>query len=239
VTNVIVQTVIGTLNGVADSFAQKAQDKRAPEDSELEHYHSHAYNLQMMADRLTKMQDERDSAEQLSALVLALAIKLEAQSRALLLDCLPSGSKAQQLMHAETLLMKRVTDSLEAEVRHLHPTATEKAAAALLSSLHAHKSKTSSEDKEPGQKELPEDSTIEAYQQEDCLNQVGRYRLTFAALLAAGSRMLALEGHERWYFERRLEDHDKLDQGGISLGAGRKGPAEVAAGVEWVLRSPF
>jgi hypothetical protein len=79
--------------------------------------------------------------------------------------------------------------------------------------------------------------TEERCAREDFLNQVGKYRHTFAALLAAGTSLLELEGDERWYFERRLEGMERLDEGGFNLGVGRTGPAEDRMGVEWV--SPF
>jgi sulfur relay (sulfurtransferase) DsrC/TusE family protein len=64
------------------------------------------------------------------------------------------------------------------------------------------------------------------------LELVRRYRETFGALLAAGSELLELEGEERFRFERRMENEEELDHGGLILGAGREGPAEKAFGID-------
>ena len=70
------------------------------------------------------------------------------------------------------------------------------------------------------------------FEQLDKLEQVRQYRETFAGLLAAGSKLMRMQGLERLAFERRLENDHELDFGGMLLGTGRKGPAERVLGID-------
>jgi hypothetical protein len=224
--------VISCLNGLADRFADKAKDKRAPDESELDYYHSHAFNVAEMLDRIDKK--EPGGTEEYASLILHLALKLEVQSRALLMETLPAGSKAQLLLRADQQIQRRAQGKLEEKVMHNHPTPAEKAAYDLVRDLDKREKGEADEAHEAHEKEKASwyPPTEEMYQQQDYLHQIGAYRMTHAALLAAGSKLLKLEGEERYYFERRLEGNERLDHGGILLGVGRKGPAEKAMGVE-------
>jgi hypothetical protein len=157
ITNVIVQCVVGCLDGLADKYSQKAKDRRAPENSELELYESHANNVVTMTERLKSTQAAKTSDRELGVLILSLAVKLEAQSRALLMESLPVGSKARVLMRADRALAKRVQDALEPKISHNHPSTGERTAYELVRSMDKEMGKDE-KDKREAQQEDRDDS---------------------------------------------------------------------------------
>lgn len=55
---------------------------------------------------------------------------------------------------------------------------------------------------------------------------------TLGGLLAAGTLLMDLEGDQKRRWERRLDGEEDQDFGGMFLGSGRMGPAEIETGVD-------
>jgi len=223
VANFVVQTVTGLLSTMATERYEKARDRRAPTDAEQRKFHSHAYNVETHAERLRKEKEEAD-AKDLAEEVLELAVRLEAQARTLLIEVFPTGTKEQILLRADRNVQLRALRIKTQEANRSNEQNpnqnTSKAVRALAATVEKDAQEADDEEREEEEGKL---STLE---------QVRRYRQTYAGLLAAGTRLLELEGDEQWKFERRIEGEHERDHGGIILGSGRKGPAEEALGVD-------
>lgn len=232
VTNFVLSTVSGVLTEIADRVGESAREKRAPEESELKLYHSHAYNIHQSMKRLSRQTSDRkypldDKDERaMAGLVIGLAIRLEAQARAMLIESLEVGSQSQLLLRADLSLQRRMTRELQAKLNKRDPSPEQMLAFAIAEDQEIEKEKIDEKVNCPFT--YPEDVVCG----EDKLEEVRKYRQTFAALLAASSQLLKLEGDERLLFQRRLERDEDFDQGGILLGAYRKGPAEKALNVD-------
>ena len=125
-------------------------------------------------------------------LVLQLAVTLEQQSRTMLIDALDSGSKASTLLVAD----RNLSNQIETELyEHARPSPADRQAEAWIEKIHQLE-------------QDPTDATEEEVVDEEGdspLERVRKYRLTYAALLAAGTRLMELQGDDRWYFEKRHE----------------------------------
>jgi len=120
--------------------------------------------------------------QRLTELVVALSLRLEARSRRLLINTLEPGSPAQLLLRADMNIQAR-------DVRMLNSEMTEAADGDSIATLCGE----------------VEENTM-ASPLEDTLQLVGEYRMTFAAMLAAASRLKDLDGLEQCAFERRLTE---------------------------------
>jgi len=138
------------------------------------------------------MEDEKE----LTRVVLHLAVHLEAQSRAMLIDSLDPNSKGQILLRADRTLQERVVEGFREDL-HLSP--SERTALHLVEGLEA-------EEQAAFEKEMDRKLLMRGGAAGEPLDQIRRYRATYGALLAAGSKLLALEGDDRWLFEKRRED---------------------------------
>lgn len=152
--------------------------------------------------------------EELLREVLKQAVEMEGHARRLLIANLPNGSKAQVVLKADRSVQLRDIRSIrkkmgdhrgwDEQVRGEHP--------------HPHRQPSSkqfqpqphsdSESNEGGQEEDAlgdPDDVSRPLPEEDTMDEVNKFRESFAALLAAGSRMRRLEGHEKLLMERRTE----------------------------------
>lgn len=239
---------------------QHARDKYAPTAGAEKKFHSHAHYVKGTAQQLKSHFDLKRNSEssedqkiELTRLVLDLAVKLESDARSMLLDSIPRGTKPHVLLRADRILHLRALERAEsvgsaAEAAGAAAEEEEKQAAAAEDEEKAGAGRPYARQTSPwlsngepldvlkeldGTVKEERDSEMQrAKRDEDTLGQVRRYRHTFAALLAAGSMLLELEGEDKRRFERRVKGEERVDHGGILLGGGRQGPAEEALGVD-------
>lgn len=128
-----------------------------------------------------------DTETEVEALVyetIKQALEVEAHARRLLIDHLPNGSKGQVIMKADRNVQLRDVDKMRAMV---HDGEDSKKLVKRFDVLG-----------DADQVSLP-------LTEEQTLDEVNRYRESFAAFLAAASRLRKLEGAERFLMERRLQ----------------------------------
>ncbi|KAM0746778.1 voltage-gated potassium channel [Meredithblackwellia eburnea MCA 4105] len=138
--------------------------------------------------------------------VLGLAVQMEEEATLLLLDSLSSTGKGHYLLQADRNLQMRALTTLNLEPRyHGYITLALKAVGKRTPPDGVGVGVARGDSFEPRYDLSPE----EALQ----LSRVQRYRESFAGLVAAGSRLMGLEGDERMWFERRLDSQCLHDPG--------------------------
>lgn len=143
-------------------------------------------------EREAQVEDEsrRSEERELISEVIHQAVKLEAISRRMLVDYMPKGSLAQMLLVADRNVQIRDVDAVGGDAHKLE-------------NLWKEERDAEDEARSTG---------------DDTLEQIRRYRETFALLLVAGTRLQKLEGEDVYRFERRRnDDHlDGIEQSGES-----------------------
>jgi potassium channel subfamily K len=147
----------------------------------------------------------QDANERLVREVISRAMAMEAHARRLLIRHLPNGSRAQVLLKADRNLQLR-------DLRFLRQS---KGGSKKENELARHgrslgkkeEEKTLGPDKlgqgNDSDDEEDADWVSEPLTDEDTLEEVRRYRESFANLLVAGTRLQKLEGQEMYMLERR------------------------------------
>lgn len=217
-----VQSVTGVLSTLTDWRRRRREQERnkvfdskafkAHRDFVLEHRRTW---LKMMEERqqgrtMTRSSDDtldegdaeaEDNARhneerELISEVIHQAVKLEAISRRMLVDYMPKGSLAQMLLVADRNVQIRDVDAVGGDAQKLE-------------NLWREERDAEAEANSTG---------------DDTLEQIRRYRETFALLLVAGTRLQKLEGEDVYRFERRRnDDHfEELEQLADSSTPGEK-----------------
>lgn len=157
-----------------------------------------------------------DKQNRYAALVIDLALRLEGQARQLLIDSLPAGSKEQTLLRADLYVQARDVQSfVEAEEEKEKEEDSQRN-----SNQDVQKPNVKQLTKNlPLTTEVPKKDVTDLENDlqdivllppglKDTLDSIGKYRQTFAALLAAGSRLRGLEGKLQYQFERRRYEEE-------------------------------
>lgn len=138
--------------------------------------------------RLELLEKKRiEDQEELTRVVLHLAVRLEAQARTLLIEKLEPKGKAQMVLRADRSLQHRTVESLRKDEERMEDDPLYKAALDLASDLETERHRVFKEG-DPAESEEQAPEAVKG----DELQQVRAYRQTFAALLAAGSRLMCV-----------------------------------------------
>lgn len=148
---------------------------------------------------------EREADRVLTEYVLELAVELEKHARRLLLAHMEEGSNARMLLKADRIVQLRNVRALakqeigSAEAVNRDTDGETRSDTKRTNPINALMHKYYEEESEllPAPTDLDERETLE---------EVTRYRESFAGLLAAGGRLLGLKDEERRLFERRLKE---------------------------------
>ena len=163
-------------------------------------------------ERTTTELAEHEADRMLTEYVLELAVELEKHARRLLLAHMPEGSNARMLLKADRIVQLRNIRALanqekgsgDKSRRHTDDRHEEEDDKGRPINALMHKYYEQETELLPAPTDLDESETLE---------EVTRYRESFAGLLAAGSRLLGLKDEEQRLFERRLEEFEIDDEG--------------------------
>ena len=136
--------------------------------------------------RLELLERQRiQDQEELTRVVMHLAVRLEAQARTLLIEKLEPKGKAAIILRADRSLQHRTVESLRKDEERMEDDPLYKAALDLASDLETERHRVFTNE-DPSKSEVAAPEEVRG----DELQQVRAYRQTYAALLAAGSRLM-------------------------------------------------